>query len=71
MTSNELKELVQTYRYSDAVYVVVDSLPQPYQDAFSSFLRGSACPVGDGRNRYAYITDFERWLANQSMRDTP
>ncbi|MFI8619271.1 hypothetical protein ACIGHN_27640 [Acidovorax sp. NPDC077693] len=71
MTPNELKDLVQTYRYSDAVYVVVDSLPQPYQDAFSGFLRGSACPVGDGRNRYAYITDFERWLATQSARNTP
>lgn len=32
---------------------------------------GSAYPVGDGRNRYAYVTDFERWLANQSMRNTP
>ncbi len=71
MTPNELKDLVQTYRYSDAVYVVVDSLPQPYQDAFSNFLRGSACPVRDGRNRYAYVADFERWLTSQSMRLTP
>lgn len=71
MTPRELKELVQTYRYTDSVYVVVDSLPQPYQGEFASFLRGSACPVGDGRNRYAYLTDFERWLATLSIRHHP
>lgn len=63
MRPNELRELVQTYRYTDTVYVVVDSLPQPYQDEFANFLRGSAGPVGDGRNRYAYVADFERWLS--------
>lgn len=63
MTYEDLQHLARTYRYGDAVYVIVDSLPQPYQDSFSSFLRGSAVPVGDGRNRYAFVYDFERWLA--------
>lgn len=63
MRLNELRGLIQTYRYTDAVYVVVDSVPQPYQDEFFNFLRGSAGPAGDGRNRYAYIADFERWLS--------
>lgn len=71
MTNCELKELVQTYRYTDMLYVVVDSLPQPYQDEFSCFLLGSACPVGDGRNRYAFVADFERWLAARSLRQNP
>lgn len=71
MTPRELKELVQTYRYTDSVYVVVDSLPQPYQREFASFLRGSACPLGDGRNRYAYLTDFERWLNSLPPRNEP
>lgn len=71
MTPTELKELVQTYRYTDMLYVVVDSLPQPYQDEFSCFLLGSACPVGDGRSRYAYVADFERWLATLSLSKNP
>lgn len=71
MTPNELKGLVQTYRYTDMLYVVVDSLPQPYQDEFSCFLLGSACPVGDGRSRYAYVPDFERWLATLSLHQNP
>lgn len=71
MTPDKLKELVQTYRYTDAVYVVVDSLPQPYKEEFSSFLLGSASPLGDGRNRYAYVADFERWLATLSIRNAP
>ncbi len=58
----ELRDIVRTYRYRDAIHVVVDSLPQPYQDQFASFLRGSAQPVGDGLNRYAFVPDFERWL---------
>ena len=62
MTANELRTAVQTFRYSDAVYVIVDSLPQPYQDDFWLFLTGSARPIGDGLNRYAYTSDFERWL---------
>jgi|UPI00076A6F4B hypothetical protein len=57
-----LRDIVRTYRYRDAIHVVVDSLPQPYQDQFASFLRGSAQPVGDGLNRYAFVPDFERWL---------
>ena len=63
MRPNELRGLIQTYRYTDTAYVEVDLLPQPYQDEFSSFLRGSADPVEDGRNHYAYIADFERWLS--------
>jgi len=55
MTSEELQHLAQTYRFGDSVYVIVESLPQPYQDRFTSFLRGSAVPVGDGRNRYAFV----------------
>lgn len=58
----ELRDIVRTYRYRDAMHVVVDSLPQPYQDQFAVFLRGSAQPVGDGLNRYAFVQDFERWL---------
>lgn len=63
MTPEDLQHLAQTYLYGDSVYVIVESLPQPYQDRFTSFLRGSAVPVGDGRNRYAFVYDFERWLA--------
>lgn len=63
MTPEELLHLAQTYRFGDLEYVIVDSLPQPYQDRFTSFLRGSAVPLGDGRNRYAFVYDFERWLA--------
>lgn len=63
MTADELRTQVRTFRYSDAVYVIVDSLPQPYQNDFWRFLFGSARPVGDGRNRYAYAADFERWIA--------
>ena len=70
-TPNELRELVQTYRYTDTHYVVVDSLPQPYQDEFSCFLLGSACPLGDGRSRYAFVSDFERWLTALSPRQNP
>lgn len=62
MTAEELIKVVQTYRYSDAVYVIVDSLPMPFQENFVAFLRGSAVPVGDGLNRYAFTSDFERWL---------
>lgn len=62
MTAEELISVVQTYRYSDAVYVIVDSLPMPFQENFVTFLRGSAVPVGDGLNRYAFTSDFERWL---------
>lgn len=57
-----LRDVVQTYRYRDTIHVVVDSLPQPFQDQFARFLRGSAQPVGDGLNRYAFVQDFERWL---------
>lgn len=54
--------IVQTYRYRDAVFVIVDSLPMPFHESFVEFLRGSAVPVGDGLNRYAFTSDFERWL---------
>lgn len=64
MTPSELKDIVKTYRYTDAVYVVVNSLPQPYQNGFTHFLIGSACPIADGRNRYAYVADFDRWIAS-------
>lgn len=63
MTAVELRSIVQTYRYGDTAYVIVDSLPEPYLDEFWRFLFGSARPVGDGRNRYAYAADFERWIA--------
>jgi|RifCSPhighO2_12_1023870.scaffolds.fasta_scaffold00272_34 hypothetical protein len=62
MTAEELMKVVQTYRYSDSLYVIVDSLPMPFHESFVAFLRGLAVPVGDGLNRYAFISDFERWL---------
>ena len=62
MTSEKLMNVVQTYRYHDAVFVIVDSLPTPFHESFVEFLRGSAVPVGDGLNRYAFTCDFERWL---------
>lgn len=62
MTAEELMNVVQTYRYRDALYVIVDSLPMPFHDSFVEFLRGSAVPLGDGLNRYAFVQDFERWL---------
>lgn len=68
MTANELREVVQTYRYRDAVFVIVDSLPEPARGQFLDFLRGSACPVGDGRYRYAYTRDFERFLLEEKAR---
>lgn len=58
---------MKTYRYTDTVYVVVDSLPQPYRTDFSNFSLGSACPLGDGRNHYAYVADFERWIASLAL----
>lgn len=64
-----LMESVGTYRYADAIYVVVDSLPEPYQSSFWSFLRGSAIPIADGKNRYAYVLDFERWIESISTED--
>lgn len=67
MTANELREVAQTYRYSDAVFVVVDSLPEPERGQFMAFLRGSACPVGDGKNSYAYVWDFERFLREMEL----
>ncbi|WP_087743452.1 MULTISPECIES: hypothetical protein [unclassified Acidovorax] len=67
MTPSDLKNIVKTYRYTDALYVVVDSLPQPYQDGFANFLVGSTCPIADGRNRYAYVADFDRWIASLSQ----
>lgn len=35
-----LRDIVRTYRYRDSIHVVVDSLPQPYQDQFASFCAG-------------------------------
>lgn len=58
-----LRDIVQTYRYRDTIHVVVESLPQPCQDEFDRFLHGSARPIGDGLARYAFVQDFERWLA--------
>lgn len=62
MTSEELINVVQTYRYRDAVFVIVESLPTPFHESFGEFLHGSAVPVCDGLNRYAFTSDFERWL---------
>lgn len=67
MTAGDIQRLVRTFRFTDAIYVVVDSLPEPYQSDFWGFLRGSAIPVGDGRHRYAYPHDFERWLACSAL----
>lgn len=61
-----LRKPVATYRYADAIYVVVDSLPEPYQSSFWLFLRGSAIPIADGKNRYAFVQDFQRWIESIS-----
>lgn len=64
LSKEGLRQTVATYRYLDEIYVVVDSLPEPHQSSFWSFLRGSAIPIADGRNRYAYIQDFEGWIGS-------
>lgn len=64
-----LRKSVATYWFADAIYVVVDSLPDPYQSSFWSFLRGSAIPIADGKARYAYVQDFERWIESISAKD--
>ena len=71
MTAEELMSVVQTYRYSKAVYVIVDSLPMPFHESFVDFLRGSAVPVCDGLNRYAFTSDFERWLETCPLVQSP
>lgn len=62
LNADEVRLAAAIYRYSEAIYVVVDSLPEPYQSSFWKFLRGSAIPIADGKNRYAYVQDFERWI---------
>ena len=64
-----VRKSIATYRYVDAIYVVVDTLPEPYQSSFWSFLRGSAIPIADGKNKYAYVQDFERWIDSISAED--
>lgn len=63
MTADQLRKVVQTYRFSDRIFIIVDSLPEPEKNQFQAFLRGSACPIADGRQSYAYVPDFERFLA--------
>lgn len=48
MTADDLRTQVRTFRYSDAVYVIVDSLPQPYQDDFWMFLLALRGPLVTG-----------------------
>lgn len=41
---------------------MADYLPQRYQESFWHFLHYAPVPAGDGRNRYAYTIDLERWI---------
>jgi hypothetical protein len=43
-------------------YLCLGDIPAPWQDAFRAALRGSACPVINGRGECAYEWDWSDWL---------
>lgn len=47
-------------------YVRLLDIPPPFQGEFRDALRGSACPVIDGKGEYAWASDWADWLEGRS-----